>query len=450
MAKAKSFTDLEKLDIPEIAKPVSPRDDEYVCKDCNRRLRFSTHDFVPEEEIEKFRNYAQNPHINSSFAESFVVIPKKEKPPRRAVYKVRENEIRDPATVSKLAKLDIGSNLNEGFKTEMETFKKLMDIASLSVDCRNPLCEACFTRVEKHLEKQIANVQNDILKFDDAMKQHDEHFKLLESQDNLNEDVPEVNKASDDLEQELLLIMQERQQLEKQMRDFGEAEKVLSFLEEKFLLESNQFWQEIRVLDSEHARVRQRIRGVSEQLEMMKRTNVYDDAFHIYYDGHFGTISGLRLGRLDGQNVEWEEINAGLGQAMLLLDVLAGRTDFQFQRYRLYPMGSASKIKDIKRNAEHEFYGLNGLFGRRGLDQALPCFLDCIQQLTDYAIRFDSNFSPKYTINTKEGKIGIKETNNMVRIQPSQSGLEDWTRALKYMLTNMKFLLAWVARYYPI
>eukprot|EP00494_Astrolonche_serrata_P002920 UN02926 len=88
-------------------------------------------------------------------------------------------------------------------------------------------------------------------------------------------------------------------------------------------------------MDAEHARVRQRIRAVTEQLDMMKRTNVYDDAFHIYYDGHFGTISGLRLGRLTGQMVEWEEINAGLGQAVLLLDVLKERTNnFPFKRYK--------------------------------------------------------------------------------------------------------------------
>jgi len=35
----------------------------------------------------------------------------------------------------------------------------------------------------------------------------------------------------------------------------------------------------------------------------LKRTNVFDDAFHIYYDGHFGTINGFRLGRLQSQPV---------------------------------------------------------------------------------------------------------------------------------------------------
>lgn len=32
-------------------------------------------------------------------------------------------------------------------------------------------------------------------------------------------------------------------------------------------------------------------------LERLRRTNVYNDAFHIWHDGHFGTISGFRMGR---------------------------------------------------------------------------------------------------------------------------------------------------------
>lgn len=79
----------------------------------------------------------------------------------------------------------------------------------------------------------------------------------------------------------------------------------------------------------------------------MKRTNVYNDAFHIHYDGHFGTINGLRLGRLQSFKVEWEEINAGLGQAVLLLDVLTRRCpSFHFDKFELRPHGSFSFIRE--------------------------------------------------------------------------------------------------------
>jgi beclin len=35
-------------------------------------------------------------------------------------------------------------------------------------------------------------------------------------------------------------------------------------------------------------------------LEKLERTNVYNDAFCIGHDGVFGTINGLRLGRVAG------------------------------------------------------------------------------------------------------------------------------------------------------
>jgi beclin 1 len=38
----------------------------------------------------------------------------------------------------------------------------------------------------------------------------------------------------------------------------------------------------------------------SATLEKLERTNVYNDAFCIGHDGVFGTINGLRLGRVPG------------------------------------------------------------------------------------------------------------------------------------------------------
>jgi len=38
-------------------------------------------------------------------------------------------------------------------------------------------------------------------------------------------------------------------------------------------------------------------------LDMLKQTNLYNDAFYIWHDGHFGTINGLRLGTLPTQPV---------------------------------------------------------------------------------------------------------------------------------------------------
>jgi hypothetical protein len=38
-------------------------------------------------------------------------------------------------------------------------------------------------------------------------------------------------------------------------------------------------------------------------LEKLKHTNAFNDTFHIWHDGYYGTINGLRLGRLHTQAV---------------------------------------------------------------------------------------------------------------------------------------------------
>lgn len=59
------------------------------------------------------------------------------------------------------------------------------------------------------------------------------------------------------------------------------------------------------------------------QLEALKRTNVWNDVFHIWYSGPFATINGARLGRAPNANVTWDEVNAAWGHAVLMLYTLA-------------------------------------------------------------------------------------------------------------------------------
>ena len=65
------------------------------------------------------------------------------------------------------------------------------------------------------------------------------------------------------------------------------------------------------------------------------------------HDGHFGTINGLRLGRLPTFLVEWSEINAAWGQVVLLLHSLAKKINLVFKRYKLIPYGNHSFIQSL-------------------------------------------------------------------------------------------------------
>jgi beclin 1 len=111
-------------------------------------------------------------------------------------------------------------------------------------------------------------------------------------------------------------------------------------------------WQEICDFEGQARELQDEIRSLNLKaedttrlLEKLRKTNIYNDAFRIGHDGSFGTINGLRFGRLPNQPVEWSEINAAAGQALFLLDVLAKKLNFIFKGYKLCPMGSFSKIE---------------------------------------------------------------------------------------------------------
>lgn len=137
-------------------------------------------------------------------------------------------------------------------------------------------------------------------------------------------------------------------------------------------------------------------------IERLKKCNVLNDAFHIWHDGPFGTINGFRLGRLPDIPVDWGEINAALGQACLLLHVLAERSRFNFHIYHLVPLGNFSRVeKHGDDKAIYELYGsgefqISRLFWNRRFDQGLVAFLNCIQQLGEFAQQKDSSFKLPY------------------------------------------------------
>lgn len=153
--------------------------------------------------------------------------------------------------------------------------------------------------------------------------------------------------------------------------------------------------------------------------------------------------------------VEWDEINAGLGQANLLLYCLANRMKLEFKRYRLVPNGSYSYIEvvetsnsggqDCKSGDELNMYRIKGykyyFDWDKKFEKGMTAFLDCLKQFEEKIGSLDKDFSLPYKINKHnlEDKHGSSYS-----IKFQLNSFEEWTKALKYMLTNLKWSLAWV------
>ncbi len=89
----------------------------------------------------------------------------------------------------------------------------------------------------------------------------------------------------------------------------------------------------MRSYQEEYDTVTNRLSVLKQQFDQLKTTNVFNDTFNIWYDGHFGTISNFRLGRLPSQPIDWNEINAAWGQANLLLYSIAKKLNYKFTKY---------------------------------------------------------------------------------------------------------------------
>lgn len=176
--------------------------------------------------------------------------------------------------------------------------------------------------------------------------------------------------------------------------------------------------------------------------QALKRTNLLNDAFGIWYEGPFGTISGLKLGKLPNYQVEWSEVNAAWGQVALLLVTLARQVHFSFSKYRIIPQGSQSKLAKVgSENTMYELYvneqSIGGFYFKRSFNNALVCILHCLQELGDYAEKTDRAMRLPFPI---EG-----DTIGGLSIRTSSSEA-NWTRALKNFLIDLKWLIAWSTR----
>ncbi|KAL4902615.1 hypothetical protein BDW74DRAFT_61394 [Aspergillus multicolor] len=365
---------------------------------------------------------------------------------------------------------------NGSFADQVERTSRLFDIISARSDIDHPICTECTDMLVEGLQQRLL----------EATKERDAYITFLR---NLNSSVPtqeEIEAAEKSLKEtleaeeaayaELVALEKEKVSLDEEIAQLEEESRQLDDEEEKFWRDRNAFSLVLADFQNERDALNMKYDHDSRQLERLQRTNVYNDAFCIGHDGYFGTINSLRLGRLANPSVEWPEINAAWGQTALLLATIAEKLNFQFQGYRIRPMGSMSKIDKIEyprpSPAQSTVDGANNanlsadpkitsldLFSsgdlplhipwlHRRFDAGMVAFLDCLRQLGEFVEKAPARSTRRdqpgavvpgmklpYTI--KRDKIGDAS----IKLGFNQND-ETWTRACKYTLTCCKFLLA--------
>ncbi|KAI9774459.1 MAG: autophagy protein 6 [Candelina submexicana] len=352
----------------------------------------------------------------------------------------------------------------EPLSPQVERSARLFEILSSRSDIDHPICVECTELLVEGLQKRLGN----------ATKERDAYVGYLKQ---VNDDIPtedEVQEAEEDLKAtraaeesafaELLKLEQEKAAVDDEIAELEEEASQLDIEEERFWRERNAFAMTLSSFQNERDSINLRYDHDSHQLDRLQRTNVYNDTFCIGHDGFFGTINGLRLGRLANPPVDWSEINAAWGQTLLLLSTVAEKLDFTFEGYRLRPLGSTSRIDKIEHPQSAsttstnpaqpvtakitilELYSsgdlpIGRMFIHRRFDAAMVAFLECLRQLGDYVEHTQGPNS-----GTGQGlKLPYEIKKDRIHDASIKLGFnqdEGWTRACKYTLTCCKFLLA--------
>uniref|UniRef100_G1PZN5 Beclin 2 n=1 Tax=Myotis lucifugus TaxID=59463 RepID=G1PZN5_MYOLU len=270
----------------------------------------------------------------------------------------------------------------------------------------------------------------------------------LETRDGLSEDAREaLQEELKVVELEEVRLVQELEEVEKNRERAAMAQEVARAETETLEQQERQYygdlgelqWQQLELQD-ELWSVEDRLLYAQTQLTRLKKTNAFKAVFEICCDGPLAIINSFRLGCVPTVPESCSEINTAWGTALLLL-ALSNAVGLQFQKYRLFP-GDHCYLKSLI-DDPMELPILCTWDNK--FDEAMVAFLDCMQQFKEEAEKGEPAFCmPYYTIHV--GK-GLMEDPG-VSIRTHLNKEEQQTKALKLMLINFKWSLAWVSLRY--
>ncbi|EEF39074.1 beclin-1-like protein [Ricinus communis] len=332
---------------------------------------------------------------------------------------------------------------NNGFHSTITVLKRAFEIATTQTQVEQPLCLECMRVLSDKLDKEVEDVNRDIEAYVACLQRFEGEARdvlseadFLKEKLKIEEEERKLEAAIEEIEKQNAEVNAELNELELKSFRFKE-------LEERYWQEFNNFQFQLISHQEERDAILAKTEVSQAHLELLKRSNVLNDAFPIHHDGEFGTINTFRLGRLPKIPVEWDEINAAWGQACLLLHTMCQYYKPKFlYRIKMLPMGSYPRIMDAN-NSVYDLFGPVNLFWSTRYDKAMTLFLTCLKDFAEFAYLKDqeNNIPPE-----KRFKLPYKIENDKVEnhtITQSFNKPENWTKALKYTLCNLKWALYW-------
>lgn len=331
--------------------------------------------------------------------------------------------------------------------TRISALETLFDVISATSSIDFPICTDCGDQIRDGLKtrfEQTSKERDVFARFLNKLRESEaEQDDLNLRQQELEELEAEKQSALDELKEQEL----ELENLEKEIEALGVEKQELQAQEPQFWQLQNELYLDIEDFKQDRDALITQYRNLKDEQEKLSKVNVYNDAFCIGHDGYFGTINGLRLGRLKNRMVEWSEINAAWGQTLFLLATVCHKLGFKLQGYKLHPMGGVSRIDKVDQadgqvTSQELFssgdYSFERILNHKKLDNAMVSLLAVMSQIGEHVESLDPSLKLPYRISKdKIGGISIRLSIN--------ASNDSWTTACKYVLTNAKWLLAFTS-----
>ncbi|KAL8401769.1 hypothetical protein RB596_008524 [Gaeumannomyces avenae] len=363
----------------------------------------------------------------------------------------------------------VDDELDPSPSREMGRMTRLFETLSARSDIDHPVCVECTDILVEGLQKRLES----------AARERDTYvafLKRLEAEAPTNDELraqeaalAEARAREEAALRELLDLEADKAALDGEVLQLEDESRRLDADEERFWRERNAFAERLAEFQNERDSINSRYDNDARLYQSLQRTNVYNDTFLISHDGTFATINGLRLGRLHASPVDWPEINAAWGHALLLVSTVAEKLQYRFDGYEPQPMGSTSRIVRYEvpspssssrlaaatatttvappppapRRHVLELFSSGGdmpllPFMHRRLDAAMVAFLELVRQLGAFVER--QTAAQGRPLDLPYRIEGDRIQGVSIKLGMAQD--DTWTKACKLTLTCCKFLLA--------
>ncbi|XP_076055636.1 beclin-1-like protein [Oratosquilla oratoria] len=331
----------------------------------------------------------------------------------------------------------------------MKVATGLFDLVSCNSDVDHPLCELCTDSLLDLMDTSLSRTQKQAHMYTQLLKTLNDSPQNQQTVAQLEDELSKLEEEENRLIAELAQVEKEQAKAQEVLAEHQQVQGRLRNEEERFWREYCTHKSQVMHMEEENHSLKSQLVYTQKQLDKLKHTNVFNITFHIWHLGHFGTINNLRLGRLPTSSVSWNEINAAWGQTTLLLASLARKIGLNFKRYKLVPYGDQSYIEvlDNSGNLPLYNYGSFRLFVNAKYDAAMVAFLECLSEFQHH-VETQGSQANRFRLPYKVvNKAYIEDSKNGITccIKVQFTSAEEWTKALKFVLTNLRWGLTWIS-----